>query len=231
VPERREPITSSRRARARVAFSLACQELSHLARAFVSTASDGYAQPGGYVEEGARIVSQAQHVLELSVLLERERGTSWEDIGEALGISKQAAHERFAAAFERWRGQLAEPLVPSGSLLAVQLPAGAEDPEKWGRYLDEWVTRHRERTDPDQGPRPVSGNLPEASLAEQVSMALAEVRALQERERVGSATDSQRESWYLRKAELFDRLAAAEPREPAYAEAAANARRQLEELP
>ncbi len=76
----------------------------------------------------------------------------------------------------------------------------------------------------------MSGNLQEASLTEQISTALAEVRALQERERSGSATRSQRRAWFRRKAELFGRLAEAEPREPAYAEAAANARRDLEEL-
>jgi hypothetical protein len=61
-------------------------------------------------------------------------------------------------------------------------------------------------------------------------MALAEVRALQERERAGAATPEQRHNWYRRKAELFQRLAEARPEDPTYAEAAANARRQLQEV-
>ncbi len=230
MPKERESTTYSREARARVALSLACQDLSDSARHAVPTSSDGYAQSGGFVEMAAGMVSAAQHVLQLAAVLEREKGTSWEDIGEALEISKQAAHERFSGAHDRWRKQLAEPWVPSGSLLSCQLPAGAEDPATWAQRLDEWVIRHREQTDVDPGQRPVSGNLREASLVEQISMALAEVRALQEREHAGTASASQRRNWYRRKAELFERLAAAEPREPAYAEAAANARRQLAEL-
>lgn len=226
-----DPITYSRRSRARVAFALACQQVSDYARHAVPTRSDGYARAGEYVEMGARLLSEAQQVLELAVILEREKGTSWEDIGAALDITKQTAHERFSAAFQRWRARLAEPWVPDrGGLLSLQLQDGAEDPEKWARVLDDWVLRHRERSDVDPGEHPVSGNLQEASVVEQITTALAEVRALQERERNGAATRSQRRAWFRRKAELFERLAEAESREPAYAEAAANARRQLEEL-
>jgi hypothetical protein len=221
-----DPTAYSRATRARVALSLACQELSNSARGFVPTSSDGYARGGDVIDAALSIASQAQQVLELAVIVERERATSWEVLGESLGVTKQAAHERFARPVERWRAGLVEPWAPSGTLLSLQLPAGAEDPAKWARRLDEWVLRHREPTDVDQGEHPVSGRLPEASLVEQISTALAEVRALQEREHDGSATPSQRRAWYKRKAELFERLAAAEPGSPAYAEAAANARRQ-----
>ena len=54
-----------------------------------------------------------------------------------------------------------------------------------------------------------------------------ELRALQERERAPEATPAQRRSWFRRKAELFELLAAARPDDPAYADAAANARHQL----
>jgi hypothetical protein len=226
-----DPTTWSRATRARVAHALACKEISNSARSSVPTASDGYAHGGELVEEALGFVSQAQHILELAVIVERERATSWEVIGECLGVSKQAAHERFTKAFERWRADLAEPWGPDrGGLLSLQLPDGAEDPSKWARRLDEWTLRHREATDPDRGEHPVSAGLKEASLIEQVSTALAEVRALQEREHAGQATPSQRRSWYKRKAELFERLAAAEPRDPAYSEAAANARRQEAEI-
>jgi hypothetical protein len=231
VTTRPDPTVYSRAARARVAYSVAAKELSNFARTAVQTSSDGYAQAGEFVQNAARMAGEAQHILELAVILEREKGTSWEDIGQALGITKQAAHERFSRVVERWRADLVEPWVPDrGGLLSLQLPDGAEDPWTWARRLDEWVSRHREVTDPDPGELPVSGNLRKASLVEQVSTALAEVRALQEREHAGTATRSQRRAWHRRKAELFERLTEAEPGNVAFTEAAANARRQLDEL-
>lgn len=63
-----------------------------------------------------------------------------------------------------------------------------------------------------------------------MSRALDELRALQERERAGGATLAQRRNGYLRKPELWELLVAACPQDPAYADAATNARHQLAEL-
>src|SRR5215211_7484547 len=81
---------------ARLALSQAARELSDSARHFVPTTSDRHSQGGMMVEDAARLVSAGQYVLERAVIYERERGRSWETIGEALGITRQSAHERFA---------------------------------------------------------------------------------------------------------------------------------------
>ena len=43
------------------------------------------------------------------MVFEREQGASWQDIGAALGISRQTAHERFAEVEQRWKDALRRP--------------------------------------------------------------------------------------------------------------------------
>jgi hypothetical protein len=52
------------------------------------------------IEETARLRSRAEHALRLAVAAERAGGSSWQDIGEALGCTRQAAHERYAVAVD-----------------------------------------------------------------------------------------------------------------------------------
>ncbi len=47
------------------------------------------------------LAAEAERLLALEVELARKHGTTWADIGEALGVSKQAAHDRFST-HERW---------------------------------------------------------------------------------------------------------------------------------
>ncbi|AEN10766.1 MULTISPECIES: hypothetical protein [unclassified Streptomyces] len=55
--------------------------------------------PGELVRQAKRLVEKADELLEQAVIAERERGTSWERIGQALGgQSKSAAHKRYAPA-------------------------------------------------------------------------------------------------------------------------------------
>ncbi|HEV7885898.1 MAG TPA: hypothetical protein VGO81_20160, partial [Solirubrobacteraceae bacterium] len=78
----------------------------------------------------------------LAVAAERAGGSSWQDIGEALGCTRQAAHERYAAAVDeisesimfRWR----DGAEPDGAEPDRGEPDGAE---------------------PDRGDPPVSGGL------------------------------------------------------------------------
>jgi hypothetical protein len=117
----------SRRALARLAFSVAAKELSDQARGSVSTRSDGYARPGDFLEEALALRAQVEWLLTRAVVLERERGTSWAEIGERLEASKQAAHERYNKLEDDRRSALDEPWAPQGAgtdALVCQLPDG-----------------------------------------------------------------------------------------------------------
>jgi hypothetical protein len=154
-------MTWSERDLTRLALSAACRELSDLARAFVPTSSDGARRPGGLIEEASRLLARAERATRLAVAAERARGSSWHDIGAALGCTRQGAHERYAAAVDeisdsimfRWRDGVGT--GPGWSAC----PDGLAEPERTAAELDRWVTGHREPGDPDRGDRPVSGGL------------------------------------------------------------------------
>jgi len=97
------------RARARLALCQAARQLAEQAGALVPTTGDGHRQPGAWVQEAAQLAEGAREVLERAVIVERERGASWEDIGAALKTSRQAAHERFSEAEREWTAALARP--------------------------------------------------------------------------------------------------------------------------
>ena len=161
------------------------------------------------------------------MVYERERGASWQTIGAALGISRQTAHERFAEVERQWKDALrrGDAEAGPGGRPARLLPAGADDPERWGRVLDWWVIRHRELDDLDTGEHPVSGQQgPQSPLA-----AAAELRRDGYELISRGASLAERFSFYERKAELLDQISAADPDDPAAAGAASAARLQLEE--
>lgn len=85
--------------------------LHHSAASLAHTATGpdrGVTGPGGAIdftpEELADLLDHAQYVvglakdaLDLTVETAHARGWSWQQIGDAFGISRQAAHERFAS--------------------------------------------------------------------------------------------------------------------------------------
>jgi hypothetical protein len=144
---------------ARLALSQAARELSDRARSLVPTTSDSYARGGEFVEHAAGLVAAAQYVLERAVIYERERGRSWETIGEALGITRQSAHERFAEGEERWHDGLDRPYDKHRELVSSRLPDGADSPRDYMHWLDEWCQRHIEAADVSKGPHQVSAGL------------------------------------------------------------------------
>ncbi|MEU6965020.1 hypothetical protein [Streptomyces chrestomyceticus] len=113
---------------ARLMLSDAYREVADLALHGVTTGYDGSSIAGGgsYVEEAAALVAGAESVLRRAVVYERERGTSWEEIGAALGIAKQSAHKKFAADVERWRAPFDQPerLRPDGTPDDERIPHG-----------------------------------------------------------------------------------------------------------
>jgi hypothetical protein len=149
-----EPRPYSAEARARVALSMAAREVSDSARGMVPTTADRYAEPGEFVEHALRLRALVDHLLERAVILERERNTTWEAIGEGLGgvgerRTRQTAEARFGEAVKRWKAALVTPWRPhsDGESVYCALPDGAEDPGRWAAVLDEWARRHAEPTD------------------------------------------------------------------------------------
>jgi hypothetical protein len=227
------PRPYGRQARARIALAQAARHLSESARAVVPTGSDTAADAGMLVEVADRLARHAMEVLELAVVFERERHTSWEVIGSALDISRQGAHERFSGAVERWREGLKAPWLPdSAGRLVAQLPEGADAPDVWAKRLDQWMIEHRHPTDPATGERPVSDGLALADERELESMCLEELTVLAElmHAKVVQIYPETRRHLQHRKLELLERLAFVRPNAPAYAEAAAHARRELKQM-
>ena len=174
-------------------------ELADTARGLVSTYADGYAHGGELVEAAARVLGDAKQLLELAVAYERRRGTSWEIIGENLGVSRQAAHDRFAEAEARLAEEILrdwllsdDPSYPASEwdrFGFAGLHEGITDTAKTAERLDWWVTRnlqpedglaHHGEDEPDRQ-RPVSHHLPPLDIGEHSAMVLAAVTMLSRR--------------------------------------------------
>jgi hypothetical protein len=212
---------------ARLAMSAEARELADSARGHVPTR--GRRTTAGDVQDAAGLVVHAEMVLQWAVIAAREAGESWEDIGLALGIKRQSAHERYADAVRRWREDLVHPYgVDDDGRRAALLHDAAHDPDYWAPRLDEWARRHLDPGDVDYGERPVSAGLRRmgpldellalgtrrtALLAEHLAPPPAEVAAICEREAV-----------------LYERLADAGLDVTVNREAAARARARAEQL-
>jgi hypothetical protein len=136
---------------ARLAHAQAARELSDTARGEVSTRADEEAEEGDFIARALRLVHEADRVLELAVVLERERGSSWEAVGRALGqITRQSAHGRYAAAHHEFLDALMFPVrrEPGRAYGRSVLPDGLEDPRHTASRLDVWAIRHREPQEP-----------------------------------------------------------------------------------
>jgi hypothetical protein len=217
---------------ARLALSQAARELADSARSLVPTASDRYAESGGFIDHAHRLVAAAQEVLERAVIYERERGRSWEDVGEALGITRQSAHERFAEAEERWHYGLDHPYtLPTGnSIASSNLPDGADSPRDYMRWLDEWCERHTEPADgaTDRAHQVSAGLVRDDLLTVQLISAVTGQSNRLVRDH-GHDPVAERTFWE-RKVRLAERLAAGDPGDPKAQESLAAARAKLDEL-
>ncbi|MFI1799003.1 hypothetical protein ACH427_16880 [Streptomyces sp. NPDC020379] len=148
---------------ARLMLSDAYREIAESALGGISPGSDSYAHPGEFVEQALRAVRRAEEALRWAVVYERERGTSWDDIGEALGpITRQSAHKRFADQVEQWRAPLDEPETVrlNGTPEDPRIPYPASNPEEAAELLDSWLRDHTAPHDSwARDDRPVSGHL------------------------------------------------------------------------
>ncbi|WP_143687032.1 hypothetical protein [Streptomyces sp. TLI_171] len=134
----------SREALARLVVSDRARTLSDAAGAMVQTQYDEFEGPGGKVSEAAQLIEQARELLAAAVVHERERGSSWGEIAQYLGVDADTAELRHADAVTGWRTAFEVPyrLDGTGRKRIPQLPAAAYDPQWALRSLDAWVARH-----------------------------------------------------------------------------------------
>ena len=198
----------------RIAYLVACRELSDAARGQVSTYGDEYRRAGELVEDALRLARHADEVLRLAVAAERAASTPWQEIGERLDVSRQAAHERFARIVDEISdGVLFPAREPDheGGLGWWACPDGLEDPEATVRRLDEWALRHREPADPGSGEHPVSDGLSrreDLARVEAIGVVTALARRLMDGDLpAGVSERTARRVLLERKLEAFDMIA------------------------
>jgi hypothetical protein len=200
-----------------IAYMEACRELSDGARGQVSTYGAAHRRAGCLVDDALRLVGQAEEVLRLAVAAERAASTSWQEIGERLGVSRQSAHQRFAQGVQAiCDGALFPTREPArdGELGWWACPDGLEDPVATVRRLDEWALRHREPTDPDRGDQPVSAGLArgeDLAAVEAIGVVTALARRIMDGDLPDGVSERQaRRTLLKRKIEAFDLVASRE---------------------
>jgi hypothetical protein len=119
--------------------------LSDQAVSTAATTSDAWGQGAFFTEEASAIFDAARQLLIDAVVADRERGCSWTDVGESLGITRQSAQERFVADERVFCEAVLFPLraSPNGGLARSVAPYAVEAPDRVGRRLDEWVRERR----------------------------------------------------------------------------------------
>jgi hypothetical protein len=197
-----------------IAYLQACRELSDRARGQVSSYGAEHRRAGELVEDALRLVRQAEEVLRLAIAAERAASTPWQEIGERLGVTRQSAHERFAAAVQE---------ISDGVLFPARKPEreeglgwwacpdGLEDPEATVQSLDEWARRNRELTDVDRDPRPVSAGLgrrEDLAAVEAIGLVTTLARRIMDKDLPAGVDERQARRMLLqRKIEAFDLVA------------------------
>jgi hypothetical protein len=200
-------IAYGRAGRLRVALSTLAAEIADDARGMVPTTNDSniYGR-GDWIEAASQLAAQARELVTLAALAEHRRGVSWEAIGEVLGISKQAAQQRFAPAEKETGEALIEHWLTGGDRWNPNVPEGADRPAEAAGKLDRWSGQHG---GPPAREHPVSGNLEPMTTIEHMTMVTAAASLVMDRRRAGGEAGRIRElelGLARRKVELYERL-------------------------
>lgn len=132
----------SRAARFRLALSDAAADLSDLSRQLVEPRQDDGRERGQLVQNAAGIAARAEQLVLLAVAAERRKGATWGEIGESLGISRQAAHTKYFADVEALNLAIVRYWLltaDGGAPGRPPLPEALYDPEEVARRLDRWA--------------------------------------------------------------------------------------------
>jgi hypothetical protein len=226
------------KALARLAHADAAHELSERLVAQAATYADGYGRGAYLTEEAATVVRDAIDLLRAAVVADRLRDASWSEVGEALEISKQSAHERFANVEREFREALLFPHrhpEPPPALGYTVAPYAVQEPDRVRERLDAWVIERGRSSGPGRNePEPVTRGLAAMSdtwITERMSQVLELSDALIRRELPNGVTYEQAQRRHAElKVELYERMAADRPDDIDVAAQLAQARQALAAL-
>ncbi|MFG2677367.1 hypothetical protein [Streptomyces sp. NPDC048445] len=158
----------TRQALARLVLCDHAVDVADSARGLVATENDPDTGPGGRVSQAFQLIELAQRALASAVIYERERGSSWSEIAQHLGIDAAEAGARFAADLDGWDKAFDAPyrLDETGRKRIPQLPTAAYDPSWACDQLDRWAYLQRLGIDQHQA---VSSGLVMAAPEEESS--------------------------------------------------------------
>lgn len=208
----------------RIALAAQLAAISDYAGDAVPTYPDRDAAPGDLARLAARLTADAGQLTALAIGCERSRGTSWDAIAEALGLSGgQAARDLY-------QGPLAQldQAILEGWILGADgpppggIPPGAVGTAHVARELDDWVSRRQAAAgrpapgdaDPDHL-FPVSGQLAPVSPAGHADLLAAAGALINERQLRSGPDDPHVRRLELglarRAVRLYERMAAQPP--------------------
>ena len=180
-------------ARARVAVAAAARSMSDAARQLAATdGEDSYEAVFELLDEVNMLVGRTGELLSLAVIHARERNLSWTDIGKVFGVSRQAAHERYAGDVEQWHDALFDPARHTYQWM----PEGAYNPEQVVPDLDAWLARHHTSSGE---PGSVSAGLPRYDAQRRVLETLARANWMSDRIKAGEPVAPAAETDYRRR--------------------------------
>lgn len=148
----------ARQALARLVLCDHAADIADGAAGLVATENDPDTGPGGRVSQAFQLIELAERALASAVIYERERGSSWAEIAQYLGIGPAEAEAWFAAHLDGWNTAFNVPyrLDDTGRKRVPQLPTAAYDPAWACDQLDTWA---RNRLVLVNDERPVSSGL------------------------------------------------------------------------
>lgn len=119
------PTVLSPRDEARVSFAFAAEMLGELAYALMPLHPD--APRGERLRQALALKERLDTLIDRAVIVEREEGTTWSQLADAAGTSKQAAHERWAGAVSAWAANGRTALGPNSSFPTLDAAARLDE--------------------------------------------------------------------------------------------------------
>lgn len=182
-------------------ISLADQAIGITERAVDLVAGAAGDDPLDLVAAAQELRSEAARVAAGAVVAARAAGKSWTEIGAVLGVTKQAASDRFKDAEDRFKSGLIAP-VAAEPLTLSELAQGLSDPAATVAGLDQWLAEvHVPRVFSDaEAPEPFSTRLPTADAATRSGDFSWRVNAVA-KQRIGGGgiSPATEEDWRLRR--------------------------------